>query len=390
MKTSIVFQAICVLSLASCVSSTHNQGSVVSGSPSDSQAQLKVSMVHLKSELDSLLPYVVKPQSFHAEKNKPVIQEKITKLRNIAKNVTHQPALSNQDPLFQFMSSNFNEEIERSWQAFQNGHQEFARLNLLGVSAYCIECHTRTQSGPALNTGFIKSAWNEMRPVDQINYLVATRQFDEAYAKILTVLQQGLSEQTNVFDLDRTLRLGLLITVRYQQNPDQAIRLMEAILGGKKNYPYYLRSAALAWKIQLEKWKNSTTPKLSPLEQARTLARRYINLGDKERYFEIDMLRLQALLHPYLTQNPSIKNEAKAEAYYLLGLSYEVTKDLATWSIHEYYYESCIKQAPHSTWSKSCYEALEKSIYLGYTGSRGTYIPEDVFQKLQDLKKLAF
>ena len=74
------------------------------------------------------------------------------------------------------------------------------------------------------------------------------------------------------------------------------------------------------------------------------------------------------------------------EILYLLGQSYEVTRDLATWTLHESVYETCISKVPKSEWSNRCYQAYERSIYVGYTGSRGTYIPEEVEQKLKQLK----
>lgn len=76
-------------------------------------------------------------------------------------------------------------------------------------------------------------------------------------------------------------------------------------------------------------------------------------------------------------------------ALFLTGQGYEMVRDLAIWSLHENYFETCIRRVPHSSWSMSCYKALEESLVIGFTGSSGTKIPYDVQVRLTELGKLA-
>jgi hypothetical protein len=52
-------------------------------------------------------------------------------------------------------------------------------------------------------------------------------------------------------------------------------------------------------------------------------------------------------------------------------------------------FESCIHKAPHTEIAKQCYHHYEKSIYQGYSGSGGVFIPKSELQKLNQLKELA-
>lgn len=378
MKTKIIVPLVV---LAAC-----QKQNLKPDTPNTSGQDLKVSMSHLRYELDQTLPYLLNPKEFHNPKNTELLKERIEAISKISRQVVHEPAVKDQDPILNFLSIGFQEDIHRSSDAFNQGHREYARINLLNVSAYCIECHTRTQSGSRLDMESVESSWPKMRIIDQLDYLVATRQFENGRKLALTITSKGLTESVNVFDLDRAARLGLLITVRYEQNPNHALQLVEGILKSSR-LPFYLKSAAQGWKKQIVTWKNTPATKTQdPLGLSRLLVKKMQAESGDDRYYEIDMLRVQALLNPTLAQ--SLSKEAMGESLYLLGVSYEVTKDLAMWSLHENYFEACIRKLPRSKWSNQCYEALEKSLFFGYTGSRGTFLPEEVDQKLKELKKM--
>jgi hypothetical protein len=51
------------------------------------------------------------------------------------------------------------------------------------------------------------------------------------------------------------------------------------------------------------------------------------------------------------------------------------------------YLRTCIQEYPKSPIAKKCYNLLEESIYLGYSGSSGTHIPLDVMKELNRFKK---
>jgi hypothetical protein len=373
MKTKLIVLFVGILAvIASCQKTFLKQNT-----PPSPSEDLKVSMSHLRYELDQTLPYLLNPKEFHNPKNTDLIKERMSAISKISNIVTHESAVKNHDPVLNFLAIGFKDEINRSVEAFNQGHREYARMNMLNVSGYCIECHTRTHSGPSLDMTSVESSWPKMRLIDQLDYLVATRQFQKARTLANSITSKGLTENVNVFDLDRAARLGLLITVRYEQNPNNALQLIDGLLKSPR-LPFYLKSAATAWRKQVVAWQSNSKQKMEPLAQARILAKHTQN--------EIDMLRIQALLNP--TINEKMNPEVMGESLYLLGLSYEVTKDIAMWSLHENYFEACIRKLPKSKWANQCYEALEKNIYFGYTGSRGTFIPDEVEQKLKELKKM--
>jgi hypothetical protein len=103
-----------------------------------------------------------------------------------------------------------------------------------------------------------------------------------------------------------------------------------------------------------------------------------------------DIYYLRALSELHLLMTQQLPPQQIGETLYLTGVSYEAVKDLSIWTLHENYFESCIRTVPKTDWAKKCYKRLEESIYFGYTGSSGTNIPADVQMRLQSLQKLAF
>jgi hypothetical protein len=58
--------------------------------------------------------------------------------------------------------------------------------------------------------------------------------------------------------------------------------------------------------------------------------------------------------------------------------------------LHEFYYEACVRKAPKKPIAQSCYSRYEESIYAEYSGSGGTFLPDDVQAKLTELRAIAF
>ncbi len=101
----------------------------------------------------------------------------------------------------------------------------------------------------------------------------------------------------------------------------------------------------------------------------------------------INYLRATAIGHEYFTRIK--RDKVFPEMLYDMGMAYESLQDLGYWTLHEDYYTQCIKERPHSELADRCYNRLEQSIYLGYTGSAGTHIPPDINTQLRSLKEMA-
>jgi hypothetical protein len=352
---------------------------------------LAASMQNLKSALTQLLPIVVDPAQFNAEKNQEKIQKDVQDLVTLSKQVVHSPMTEHMDPSMRFISTAFSQDLERAQESLSLNKKEFARYTLLNVTAYCIECHTRTNSGPAFSSPEFEKALAGMNPMARGEFLLSTRQFAKALQEFESMIKSLLGSGTRLFELDKALRYSLSISVKFLQDPQKSLEIVNLVENASKA-PYYLKQDAHMWAGAIREWQSEKKTKTPPdiLRQADNLLKsgKAAQLGSSNRGGEIYFLRSISLLNAYLVKN--LDQDSLGHALFLTGVAYEAVGDVSIWSLHEDYFESCIRSVPHSKWAEKCYGKLEESAYLGFTGTAGVELPVDVEMRLQDFRKLAF
>jgi hypothetical protein len=58
------------------------------------------------------------------------------------------------------------------------------------------------------------------------------------------------------------------------------------------------------------------------------------------------------------------------------------------WDLDLLFFETCVRESPKSKVAKRCFQQLSDRVYLGYTGSAGTFIPDDELARLSELRAL--
>jgi hypothetical protein len=354
-----------------CATSEHH----VSGELSSKPETWAGSMQGLKQSLQSLLPTLFDTQEFYRKESEGEILRQLSELSSQSKNVSHNPSLPGRDPTVRFLATDLEADLELVRSAFAEGKKEFARFQLMKVTQYCVECHTRTQQGPELK-GSAGPFFNSMSSLNQVEYLIAFRDFDRAIEVSQQALRSATPQLKLLWQLDRVAKLGLQVSIQYKNSYKDAQKIIETVQGNSA-LPLFLRSKAKAWSVSLKKLQTQV-PDKDELVAARNL------LSDDSG--EIERMRALSLLLRTLSRQPG--NDVLAEALYLTGRAYEELNESSI-SLHENYYESCIRERPRSKWSKLCFEKLEQSIAMGYTGSSGTHLPLDVHVRLEKLRSEA-
>ncbi|HND86326.1 MAG TPA: hypothetical protein PLU50_10980, partial [Pseudobdellovibrionaceae bacterium] len=312
----------------------------------------------------------------------------VRQLAELSKQVHKNNAPPDSDPTVSMIASQFEDEIVRSVEALQLGHREYARHVIRNSTAYCIECHTRSQIGPSFADQRLDKTIQNLAPLDRAEYLASIRRFDAAVTEFEGVLKSAKTIQ----EWNRSARNSLAITVRFQNNVDRALNIVEVILKSD-SAPRYLKADAVAWKKALIDWKKegltNKTPKGDLLNRAKFLiTRAQKNQGfSTDHGSDVDFLRASALLHEAM--GTDLKGIAKSEALYLSGITYESLRDLSFWTLHEQYYEACIRNTPHTPMAQKCFRKYEENVVIGFSGSSGFMLPADVQEKLNELRSLA-
>jgi tetratricopeptide (TPR) repeat protein len=260
------------------------------------------------------------------------------------------------------------------------------------VSSYCIACHTRNNSGPSFASLPLEPLSKNLSPLEQAKFYAATRQYDRALDIFQKILNDPVAPIERPLEWEQAIRYGLSIAVRVKQDPDQARALVERVIGAK-NSPFFLKQDALKWKDSIIQWKDETPKKAMTEEglfsQATQLIvqARELQKYPRDHLADVLYLRASAVIHELLQKVPD--GHRAQEALLMAGMCYDILRPLGLEGIHEIYYDACIKKAPHTATSETCYRRYEQSTYEGFTGSAGTYLPDDIKQKLQKLEGLA-
>jgi hypothetical protein len=175
--------------------------------------------------------------------------------------------------------------------------------------------------------------------------------------------------------------------VRVKKDPKSSLRELEQ-LEDRKGVPFYVQEHLHAWLDSLRRWSHEKPSHKSLLQQARDRMRAAHRLQTfaKDHSGDVEYLRVTALLHEFLKSEHSTADQA--EAFYLLGQSYEALDEPGFWNIHEVYYEACVHVLPKTKQAQNCFRRFQASIYLGFSGSSGIHVPQSERQRINDLKSL--
>lgn len=351
-------------------------------------------MQELSKTLSELIPLVTSRTRFNAEENEEKILKQTTRLRELAHSLKSGTA-PNQDPTLLVMSGMFEEDLDRALQSLKSGNREHARFVLRDTASYCIQCHTQSNNGPQFPYLNLDINAEELNPLNRAEFYAATRQFDRALDEYRKVIQDESVAQAVPFEWEQAVRSALAIVVRVKQDPKEAAAILD-LVEKNKGRPQTIKQTLQAWKRSIREWSREKRTDPLSAKKKLALAERLVNRAQKsqelplEHAQDIYYFRASSLLHDVLAEQGQSSGGMSAQALYLAGIASEATRDMNFWTLHETYYELCIKKAPQTQIAKQCFDRLHDSITLGYSGSGGVRIPPEVAKQLENLRALAF
>jgi hypothetical protein len=381
---STVFSVFALALLTYCTTTKQS-------SDSKGNANWAGGMQELARSLDKLSPYIYSRIEFSDPKNQREIEKAIADYSagiNLVPEHTGE-ALLGKDPILKFSLRNLKSNSKEALRAFREGELEFSRNILRSSTAACFNCHSTQNLGPQFTFANrqIESQFR-LSSTERADYFVATRQFDKALEVLDGVVQSPAALLENPREQLAALRKYLFIQVRVKNDPGPAILLLDRYLSWN-HLPYFLMVDAEAWMQSLRQWQQT---KASTQKDFLESSKNILKTADKKQLSSydagfVDYLRASQVLHEGLRSAKDVNTQA--QAYGLLGTSYENLTDASTWNLPEVYYEACVRTVPNSIQAKKCYKSYERSIILGFSGSGGTYIPSEERELLVELKSLA-
>ncbi len=354
-------------------------------------------MRELRQVLAELMPDVTSDTRFFDPGNAKRIEKNAAKLAALSHSLNADAAVDpkaapiDADLSIPMIAGLFQQETRSAYLAFKRGQKRYAQGVLASVPGFCIGCHTRNAVGPELSADQLAPRPPFLRLIDQARFEASTRQFDKALTTFEKILADPKGVSKAGLDWERAARNAVAIAVRVKDNPIVADRLVDEILAGGKA-PGFFQDQARSWKASIDEWKKEGKVRASTegslfAEAKRLGAKAYAKQNyPMDRSGALDYLRATRAAHDLLQAYP--KGPHSQDALYLLGVGYEALQDMELWSLHELYFEACVRRDPSTEVAQACLRRYEESVYDGFTGSGGTDIPGDVEVKISGLRKL--
>lgn len=373
--------ALVVAALAVALVATHAPGQ------EQDRPATRTRMQMIFNALSTALNMTLYETPFEGGEDRKMIMDALDVLaENAAALDTHGEELNESfDYLRRSLARDANEAVIRYRQEQYDG----AHFLLDQLISNCVACHAKLPSSRGFDLGraFVDRARMEELSHDQrARLLVATRQFDEAmdvYEDYLRSKDIAPHEVAIGNVLGEYLKLALGVV----EEPRRARRTLESF-GRRDDVTGYLKSHVAEWVRVIDEVDVAGS---SGAEMA--TARRLVHEARQRNVFPGDRHGLahfviaSALLQRFLESRPADLRDV-TEAYYLLGVCESHTTRSIWVSETEFYLESAVRSNPGSPYARLSLEFLEGYVTSQYRGSAGVMVPEEVRERLDELRDL--
>lgn len=355
--------------------------------PQTTQAQVKSDMATVYRSFKGLQRYLYSRDAFVDMQNEAEITTLIDGLRQ----GIHKAGASASDskfqlePGFQSTLKVLNEMLDDSRHRFLEGKKGYALWRLKTAANYCVACHTRYEVKVDFHDPEMKLEL--LNDYERGEFLLASRQFEKAKEAFLAA-----SKNPDLIYLKMdALRKWLIVFTRVHPDPQAAISKLNH-LRPKVSFTHYEEEEIIGWLESLRRWQNEGPLRVSVLAKAENLIRQALGMNDPllGKKGTVELLRASTLLHQLLESKDKETSEQRGHVLYLLGLVYNELPFFFVNELPELFLEQCIREYPKTKDAQKAFALFRDIVTLGYTGSGGTKLPDDVQLNLKELHDLAY
>ena len=351
------------------------------------RSELKPIMQSIANSMSELLPFYLDYQAFSDKQNAAKIEKDLANLHTQAERIRGKTKSFGTD--VHVYGSNVLYETNGALSHFKRGAYKQAHFYLEETLETCFSCHTsRASNDNSRIIDFSKIEISDsMSAFAKPKILAVSRQFDraiEAYEDL--ILNQDLSLGDLLYQ--DPFQHYLNLTVRVKNDKKRALKLLRA--AQKKALPSGIKDNLRTWERSIEDVLKLELSQKNQLSLARLLIAKAQKLREYPRdqsgliYF-LESSRL--LKEQWETQQDQ---KIRAQSAYYLGIA-ELAIGRSLLGLEaQPFLEMAIKLQPKSDLAQKSYHLYEENLVFSYSGSAGTFLPEDEKKHLEELRKLAF
>ena len=376
-----------------CVASTAGMAIALTGFAGAATAEIdreqaRVDMRVIYESIRVLVPLSADEDSFGDPKHRKRIRQALSKLATRAEHVANH--VGDGDRRIQYLGASLSRESVEALQRLDEGRIRDARFFVQQLPDFCIACHSALPSpmDSPLALDFVSD--KELAKLSQgrrAALQVATRRFDDALMSFESVFE---SPVVHPAELLQPLTQYLTVAIRVKNDLARPVPVLEK-LAARPDLWRNLRSDVERWVETLKSYASQPMEKptlesaRAPLDEAAAIIR-----FPTDRQVLVHDLVASSRFHRYLEDRPSEVDRDVAEAYYWLGFIESRVGGSYWVSESDFYLETAIRLAPSDPIAAQAFALFEEEAILGWTGSSGNNMPEEVRSRIEELRSLVY
>jgi tetratricopeptide (TPR) repeat protein len=357
------------------------------GTPAEDEAKRKTreTMQRMYASVRDLLPLSMDEAGFRDPANRNRVR---LSLQTLSENASVLAEHSRTEEAgFAFVGRSLVHGTREIRDLYDRGAFEETRFLLQEITENCIACHAKLPSptpDTPLSRDFVdQESFSGLSRLARAQILFATRQFDAA---LETWEETFASAEENPAAMLGPLTDYLVVCLRVKGDFERPVPILLRFTR-RPDLWRHLRSDVEFWIASIPRLAERGEP--PTVESARTLLdeARGVILFPADRRALVHYVVASGILNRYVESHADDGRDL-GEAYYLLGVV-ESRIGRAYWLGQAgFYLETSIRLAPGEPFAEQAYGLLEEEVVLEYTYNDGVHIPEEVAERLAELRNL--
>jgi hypothetical protein len=356
------------------------------GTPPGNNETVANRMQQLAGDVQLLMPLMYRAENALNQNEMQTVLQTIGNMRSHLSAV--EGTLTPRSDTYQTSFKILTQQLDQAQQELTAGRVDYGMDLLQSATSACASCHTQDDRSAKWLAPTSRAMAD---PFVAGEYFFMTRQYERSFSAFEQWLNNLPSLPYDKQTLTAFQRL-LLTGLQMRKSPADLKQLMESYIH-RDNINLMLRTHLVAWRDGLGELQSLVDVRSHPdTKTLRRFAEEWLNTSKNQKLAHVylpensrpKIVWLRGELYRALTNETD--SNATPEWLYWLAVSDRLLEYRFFYSLADMYLKQCILDYSNADMARRCYGEYENYVEFYYSGSGGTFIPEDVQSELQALK----